>query len=83
VHHLLEKAGAAWVIAETDENEPSQIVTAPFTYLRLRKTEYSQAAIRAWAAAIENSGVESWVYFKHETTSTDYAQRLAGLLAGA
>jgi len=83
VHRLLEKAGAAWVIAETDENEPSQIVTAPFTYLRLRKTEYSQAAIRAWAAAIENSGVESWVYFKHETTSTDYAQRLAGLLAGA
>ncbi|MFZ0492302.1 MAG: DUF72 domain-containing protein [Acidimicrobiia bacterium] len=82
VHRLLENAGAAWVIAETDDNEPARVVTAPFTYLRLRKTEYSPAALRTWAATIRSNGVESWVYFKHETTSTDYAQRLVSLLSG-
>jgi uncharacterized protein YecE (DUF72 family) len=82
VHGLLERAGAAWVIAETDEHDPTRAITAPFTYLRLRKTEYTPDAIRAWARDIEANGVESWVYFKHETTSTDYAQQLADLLAG-
>jgi uncharacterized protein YecE (DUF72 family) len=80
VHRLLEGAGAAWVIAETDDNDPAHVVTAPFTYLRLRRTEYSPSALRGWAATIRGNGVDSWVYFKHETTSTDYAQQLAELL---
>lgn len=82
VHRLLEHSGAAWVIAETDEHDPTRVITAPFTYLRLRKAEYAAGAIQAWARDIAATGVDSWVYFKHETTSTDYAQRLAELLSG-
>lgn len=83
VHRLLENAGAAWVIAETDGNDPAPIVTAPFTYLRLRKTEYSPSDLRVWASTIGRIGADAWVYFKHETTSTDYARLLTELLGDA
>lgn len=82
VYDLLEQAGAALVLAETDGHPVSDVITAPFTYLRLRKTEYSEPDLAAWAARVTGYGVDAWVYFKHETTSTDYAQRFNELLAG-
>ena len=82
VHDLLERAGAALVIAETDEHPGTEVITAPFTYLRLRRTEYTSKSLKAWASKLTAYGVDPWVYFKHETTSTDYAQRLVDLLGG-
>jgi len=76
VYGLLESAGAALVIAETDEEPASETITAPFTYLRLRKSDYSSAEIDAWANKISAYGVDAWVYFKHESTSTTYARLL-------
>jgi uncharacterized protein YecE (DUF72 family) len=80
VYERLERAGVAVVIAETDERPATEVMTAPFTYLRLRKTTYSEEDLETWASRIETYGVDSWAYFKHETKSTDYAQRLADLL---
>lgn len=83
IYDILERAGAALVITETDERPATEVITAPFTYLRLRRTEYASKDLEAWASRITTYGVEPWVYFKHETTSTEYAQRLVDLLDGA
>jgi uncharacterized protein YecE (DUF72 family) len=80
VRRLLERAGAALVISETDDNGPDEAITAPFTYLRLRKTDYTEGELQDWARRIGTYGVDAWVYFKHETASPAYAGRLRELL---
>jgi uncharacterized protein YecE (DUF72 family) len=60
-------AGCAVCAAETDE-APAEIVPgARFGYLRLRKTDYDDAALRDWAARLRDQGWErAFVFFKHE-----------------
>src|SRR5690606_10443913 len=50
------------------ERSPPFERTAPFGYLRLRKTEYAPGELESWAARITGLyGVENWfIYFKHE-----------------
>ncbi len=80
VYALLGNAGAALVIAETDDDPAIESITAPFTYLRLRKSEYSAAELRTWADRIDGYGVDAWVYLKHESDSPAYAQALQDML---
>ena len=68
VFSLLRSRGCALCLAETDEQPVDDLVsTAPFAYLRLRKTEYGDAELEAWA---ERIGRERWkdvfLFFKHE-----------------
>ena len=65
---LLEGHGAALCQADTDE-EPvaSLLATAPWGYLRLRRTAYTAADLEAWAARIRGQGwQEVFVFLKHE-----------------
>ena len=40
---------------------------ARFGYLRLRKTDYDEAALREWVARMRDQGWErAFVFFKHE-----------------
>jgi uncharacterized protein YecE (DUF72 family) len=82
---LLGSRGAAWVLAETDE-EPLQVLSsgADWGYLRLRKEDYDAAALDAWAARIPQLGWrEVFVFFKHEDEgkgpllARDFVRRLA------
>ncbi len=59
---------AALCIADTgSESDPPLTATAPWGYLRLRREEYGDAELAAWAARVrEQPWEEVYVFFKHE-----------------
>jgi uncharacterized protein YecE (DUF72 family) len=67
---VLASQRAAWCAAETDEAPwPTKLPTAPFVYLRLRKTQYSDDELRDRARQVSEilrSGTDVYCYFKHE-----------------
>jgi uncharacterized protein YecE (DUF72 family) len=64
----LARHGAALCLSEDDELPlPERTATAAWTYLRLRKPVYSDAALQAWAARANDADADhSFVFFKHE-----------------
>ncbi len=94
VFDALRAHDAALCIAETDPDdkegtkEPVALVaTASWGYLRLRRANYTDADLAAWATRIHNQGwSEAYAFFKHEDdgTAPKFARRfmeLAGPLA--
>ena len=84
---LLAENGVAWCTAETDiaEVDRSRIPSEPFAYLRLRRENYSDDDLRAWAEGIRpvlEAGREVYAYFKHEdgAAAPGFADRLRTLL---
>ncbi len=80
-------AGVAWCVAETDEKdpEPEGLSWDPVGYLRLRKTEYTDAELATWAERIGgalDAGATVYCYFKHEDlgASPQMAKRLEEIL---
>jgi len=65
---LLREKGCSWCIEDTDENPIEKIIsTAPWGYLRLRRSDYSDADLSQWAERILLQKWErAFVYFKHE-----------------
>jgi uncharacterized protein YecE (DUF72 family) len=69
VYQLLRKHKVALCIHDADDHTTPMELTAGFTYVRLRRSEYSaelretwQNRIRGWAA----SGIEVFAYIKHK-----------------
>jgi uncharacterized protein YecE (DUF72 family) len=69
IYRLLKKYGVALCIHDADDHTTPMELTAPFTYIRLRRSEYGeerrhewQDRIRGWAGG----GVEVFGYIKHE-----------------
>jgi len=67
VYAALRKAGAALCLAESEELETPEVVTADFNYLRLRKESCSMNAVAQRLRRLARSG-DVFVYFKHEET---------------
>lgn len=68
---VLSEHNAALCIAESEELATPRVVTADFGYLRLRRLDYTAAAIKAWAKFLDDqtkTWSEAFVYFKHEET---------------
>lgn len=65
---LLRDTGCGWCIEDTDERPATEPVsTASWGYLRLRRSDYTDADLTAWAHKILAQGWErAFVYFKHE-----------------
>jgi uncharacterized protein YecE (DUF72 family) len=65
---LLGERGCSLCIADTDENPANEIInTAPWGYLRLRRSDYADAALSEWAERILSQKWEkAFVFFKHE-----------------
>jgi len=68
-YEALRRSGSALCIHDTDDDTTPVEVTAPFTIVRLRRSQYDaslrelwQRRIRAWAA----DGVDVFAYIKHE-----------------
>ena len=78
VFETLRAHDAALCVAETepDDKEGSNetvplVPTASFGYLRLRRANYSDADLAAWAGRIRSQGwSEAYVFFKHEDDGT-------------
>ena len=85
---LLRRKGCSLCVADTDENPASEIVaTAAWGYLRLRRSDYSDAALSQWAKRIlAQRWKRTFVFIKHEdgaggAEGPRLAQRLGELAA--
>jgi uncharacterized protein YecE (DUF72 family) len=65
---ILRKKGCSLCIADTDDNQAREIVsTAPWGYLRLRRSDYTDADLLQWTERIfSQQWGKAFVYFKHE-----------------
>jgi len=79
VYALLGRYGVALVASQTDEEpDPVLVRTAPWGYLRLRKTSYRTGELTDWSRRIADMGWEdAFVFFKHEQIAPDLAEKLA------
>jgi len=65
---LLSRHRAALCVADAETLATPLVATAPFGYLRLRREDYADGDIDAWAERIcaTRSWKRNYVYFKHE-----------------
>ena len=85
VEDILRGHDVAWAIAETDEAAPERRDTAGFWYLRLRKRDYPERALEAWADWLKQQaarGKDCFVYFKHEDEGSPwvFADKLLAMI---
>lgn len=69
VEELLRYYGVSWVAADTDDSSAQIRDTADFWYVRLRRSEYTEATLAEWAARFTDMagrGKDCFVYCKHE-----------------
>ncbi|MGO9292223.1 MAG: DUF72 domain-containing protein [Polyangia bacterium] len=76
VYTILQAAGAALCIAEAEKLETPLRATASWGYLRLRREDYTPAALDAWAERIAGQPWnEAYVFVKHETAEAPVLAR--------
>jgi len=69
VYRLLEKHGVALCIHDADDHTTPLQLTANFTYVRLRRSEYTEAQRKEWQERMHAwsvGGTEVFAYIKHE-----------------
>ncbi len=68
IPNLLRDKGVSLCVADTDEHPLDAIIsTAPWGYLRLRRADYTEAALTQWLERILAQPWEkAFVFFKHE-----------------
>ncbi len=70
-YKLLEKYGAAFCIAQTEDIQPVFKVTGGLAYFRLRKDAYDEESIGGWSEKIVetmNGAREAYIYLRHDET---------------
>jgi uncharacterized protein YecE (DUF72 family) len=75
---LLRKRGFSLCFEDTDENPAPEIVaTAPWGYLRLRRSDYAEADLVQWTERVRAQRWErAFVFFKHEEEAAGPAMAL-------
>lgn len=68
IHERLRARGVALVRVDADEAEPPALPARdPLVYLRLRRSDYDDAALAAWAERLRATDAErAFVFLKHE-----------------
>jgi uncharacterized protein YecE (DUF72 family) len=69
VYDLLRKYQVGLCIHDADDHTTPSEITAPFTYVRLRRSQYSDAQRIEWQNRIrrwERDGIDVFAYIKHE-----------------
>ena len=88
---VMRTYGAALCLSESDDQaagdelEAPLVLTADWSYLRLRRTDYSDADLLAWKKRLQaQSWTRAFVFLKHEDEGKGaaFARRLRELLAG-
>jgi len=80
---VLRQYKTALCLSETDKQTPPEVLTAGFTYARLRLEDYTAKQIKDWKKRFDTwlgQGVDVYVYFKHEDAgkAPAYARQLIG-----
>ena len=84
IYATLANRDAILCVTDTDEGDTPFVTTAQCGYVRLRRTHYDDAELRAWAAQIAAKALpRTYVYFMHEDEAlgTRFATRLNELWA--
>ena len=84
-YEVLKRFGVALCVADSEERTTPLELTSAFGYLRLRRTDYDEAALREWATRVAATPWhETFVYFKHEERGAGprFAAELVALLGG-
>jgi uncharacterized protein YecE (DUF72 family) len=79
----LKDAGCALCIAESDKLATPVMRTAGYAYLRLRKENYQDSDLAAWAEKIRGLSAECdevYVFLKHATGAPGLVERLTALV---
>ena len=84
---VLRKHNTALCLAETDKQTPPDLITAGFTYVRLRLENYTSKQLAAWKKRFDAwlaQGVDVYAYCKHEDEgkAPAYARQLLGKTTG-
>jgi uncharacterized protein YecE (DUF72 family) len=67
VYEVLRRHDAALCIADSEDFATPFEVTAGWGYLRLRRQDYDEAALRGWAERLKATPYDTaYVFFKHE-----------------
>jgi uncharacterized protein YecE (DUF72 family) len=85
VYAELKSRGALLCVTDTDEGDTPFVTTADRGYVRLRRTHYDDADLRAWVERIRAQPLTTvYVYFMHEDEAlgTKFARRLLELWEG-
>ena len=82
-YEVLRRNKTALCLSETDKQTPPEVLTAGFTYARLRLENYTPKQITAWRKRFDGwlaQGVDVYAYFKHEDAgkAPAYARKLLG-----
>ena len=88
LYTCLQTRHAALCLAESEDLTTPRIATTSFGYLRLRKVNYTPAALRDWEKFISQQTdrwKDTFIYFKHEDTGTGpvFAEKLRNVLPGS
>ncbi len=82
VYEALRGHGAMFCVADTDAGDTPLVSTADCGYVRLRRVQYDESELRAWADRIAaQPWARAYVYFKHEDEALGarFAQRFNAL----
>ncbi len=79
----LRKHNVALCLAETEKQTPPDVLTADFTYIRLRMENYTTAQLAVWKKRFDawlKQGIDVFTYCKHEDEgkAPAYARQLLG-----
>jgi len=83
---VLQQAGCALCIAESDKLASPVVRTAPYTYLRLRKEDYTDEELAAWGEKIKALAAECaevYVFLKHATGAPALVEKLTAMVGSA
>lgn len=86
IDQILADAACARCIADKDDGTARAVRTAPWSYVRLRKEDYTAEQMGAWLERLAAlGGDEAFVFFKHEDTArgAEMAMELAALASAS
>lgn len=80
---VLRQHQTALCLAETEKDTPPEVLTADFTYVRLRRQDYTPKQLKEWRKRFDGwlaQGVDLFVYCKHEDEgkAPAYARQILG-----
>ncbi len=82
IYEALRAHRAMLCVTDTDEGDTPFVATSDHGYVRLRRTHYDDAELRAWVERIAAQSLDrTYVYFMHEDEAlgTGFARRLTDI----
>lgn len=76
VIEILRKYNCSWGVVEAEEQSAIREITADFTYMRLRKGDYSEQELQTWGTWIKQQTVDVYCYLKHDEKAPILAKQL-------